>query len=134
MDRLVLRPEHWSQMRAHVEGESPLEACGLLAGRKSYVRAILPVTNRLASPSRFIMDPVEQIRAFQWIEDSGLELLGIYHSHPAGPRGLSETDIAEAAYPVVHVIWSPLGSGWEPRAFRLLEGRPEEVPLETAAE
>lgn len=131
---LTLQPDDWLRMRAQVERESPLEACGLLAGREGRVQAVLPVTNRLASPSRFVMEPVEQLRAFQWIEDNDLELLGIYHSHPAGPRDLSETDIAEAAYAVVHVIWSPLGGEWQPRAFRLLDGHPHEVPLELAVE
>ncbi len=36
-----------------------------------------------------------------------LELVGIYHSHPHGPPGLSEIDVKEAYYPeVVHLVWS----------------------------
>ena len=53
------------------------------------------------------MEPAEQVRAFAEMENKGLELVGIFHSHPAGPGtaeaarvGLSPTDIAEAAYPV----------------------------------
>lgn len=134
MRKLVLRAEHWSQMRVHVEEEAPLEACGLLAGSGEQVEAVLPVPNRLSSPTRFLMEPVEQLKAFEWIDERGLELLGIYHSHPSGPRGMSETDIAEAAYPVVHMIWSPLGGAWEPRGFRLLDGRVEQVSLEVVDE
>ena len=36
----------------------------------------------------------------------GSMLIGIFHSHPAGPETASVTDIAEAAYEVVSVIWS----------------------------
>ncbi|MGE5249127.1 MAG: M67 family metallopeptidase [Bacteroidota bacterium] len=122
--------QHRASMRSHVSALAPLEACGLLAGKAGRVEAVLPVTNQACSPTRFIMEPVEQLKAFEWIEDHGLELLGVYHSHPAGPEGMSATDRAEAAYDVVHVIWSRPRGVWKPRAYRLLNGQAREVQLE----
>jgi proteasome lid subunit RPN8/RPN11 len=121
-------------MRAHVEAHAPLEACGLLAGRERCVQAVLPVANRLQSATRFMMDPAGQLRAFEWIDDQGMELLGIFHSHPDGPEGPSATDIAEAAYDVVQVIWSLPRGAWGPRAYRLENGQVHEVELELIAE
>ena len=79
------------------------------------------------------MDPVEQLRAFAWIEANSLDLLGIFHSHPSGPDTLSETDIAEAAYEVVQIIWSPSSlpeEAWQARAFWIENGRLYNVELE----
>ncbi len=90
---------------AHV----PLEACGLLAGRNGSVKKVLPVRNQAQSPVRFVMDPYEQLQAFEWIDSQELELVGIFHSHPAGPETVSATDIREAAYEVVHLVWSRAG-------------------------
>ena len=97
-------------MRNHAESSSPLEACGLLAGKDGFVREVFLITNQAQSPVRFRMDPIEQLHAFDQMEAAGLELLGIFHSHPSGPETPSPTDIAEAAYQVVQIIWSPLGN------------------------
>lgn len=108
----------------------PNEACGLLAGVGEEVRLVLPVRNEAASPVRFRMDPREQLAAFRRIEEEGLQLLGIYHSHPTGPDHLSPTDLAEAAYPeAAYLVWYPAPEGWRCRAFRLDGPRPEEIPL-----
>jgi proteasome lid subunit RPN8/RPN11 len=76
------------------------------------------------------MDPREQVKAFDWIESSGRQLLGIFHSHPAGPESLSPTDIAEAAYEVIHIVWAPKESQWQARGFWIENGRASEVPLQ----
>jgi len=110
----------------------PLEACGLLAGAADVVREVLPVANQIQSPARFRMDPMEQLRAFDWIESHGLELLGIFHSHPAGPDRPSTTDIAEAAYRVVQVIWSRAQGVWEANGYWIEDGRISDVELYTA--
>src|SRR5574341_1600815 len=117
MEALKLKREHWEAMRAHVETHVPLEACGLLAGKNDSVEKVLFVTNRAESPVQFRMDPREQLKAFDWIESSGLDLVGIFHSHPEGPDTISATDITESAYPVVHVIWSCPRGEWQARGF-----------------
>jgi proteasome lid subunit RPN8/RPN11 len=128
--KLTISRKHWQQMQQHVARQIPLEACGLLAGKNDRVDEVIMVRNQEQSAVRFRMDPYEQLRAFDWIESQGLELLGIFHSHPAGPETVSSTDIAEAAYDVVHLIWSPLQDRWQARGFWIETGSVTEVSLE----
>ena len=116
-------------MHTHVASQIPLEACGLLAGKNDRVEKVLPVRNQAQSPGRYVMDPYEQLKAFSWIESNDLDLLGIFHSHPTGPETASVTDIAEAAYEVVHLIWSLQGETWKLRGFWIENGKVFEVSL-----
>jgi [CysO sulfur-carrier protein]-S-L-cysteine hydrolase len=127
--QLTLNREHWQQMLHHVDSHIPLEACGLLAGTDNRVKKVIEVRNQAQSPVRFVMDPYEQLKAFDWIESNGLDLLGIFHSHPAGPETASVTDIAEAAYEVVHVIWSRIEDRWQAHGFWIENGEAIEVTL-----
>jgi len=130
MDRqLTLGKEHWQEMLDHVDGQVPLEACGILAGKNDRVQKVIVVRNQAQSPVRFVMDPYEQLQAFDWIESNGLDLLGIFHSHPAGPEIASATDIAEAAYEVVHLIWSRHQHGWQARGFWIENHHATEVAI-----
>lgn len=128
--QLILNKDQWQEMREHVQRQSPVEACGLLAGTENRVEKVIRVRNQARSPVRFVMDPYEQLEAFGWIEANGLDLLGIFHSHPTGPDTVSETDIAEAAYEVVHIIWSRSESGWKARGFWIENSRATEVSLQ----
>ena len=117
-------------MLDHVDQNAPLEACGLLAGKNDRVENVILIQNQAQSPIRFVMDPYEQLQAFAWIDSQGLDLLGIFHSHPAGPETVSMTDIAEAAYEVVHVIWSRSQTSWTARGFWIENGHATEVSLQ----
>ena len=129
ISRLTLSKKQWDEMHTHVAQQTPLEACGLLAGKNDQVEKVLLVWNQAQSPVRYVMDPYEQLKAFSWIESHDLDLLGIFHSHPTGPETASATDIAEAAYEVVYLIWSLSGETWKPRAFRIENGQALDVPL-----
>ena len=118
------------EMLDHVTWHAPFEACGLLAGREDQVEKMIRVRNQAQSPVRFVMDPYEQLNAFDWIDSNGLDLLGIFHSHPAGPETVSATDIAEAAYEVVHVILSRTDGIWKARGFWIENGMAQEVSLQ----
>ena len=135
-ERLILSRAQWEFMRGHVAGCLPFEACGLLAGKIDTVHEVLAITNQLRSSTRFRMEPAEQVRAFAMIETKGLELLGIFHSHPAPPgaadasrAGLSPTDIVEAAYPVTQVLWSRVKGPWEAKGYWVEDKHISEVAL-----
>jgi [CysO sulfur-carrier protein]-S-L-cysteine hydrolase len=128
--QLILSKHHWQQMLDHIDQQTPLEACGLLAGKEDRVEKVIPVRNQSQSPARFVMDPYEQLEAFHWMESNRLDLLGIFHSHPTGPGTASAIDIAEAAYEVTHIIWSRDQTGWQARGFWIEDGRASEVPLQ----
>jgi proteasome lid subunit RPN8/RPN11 len=128
--RLIIPGDILIGMTEYVASRVPLEACGLLAGRDDRVEKMIGVQNQAQSPVRFVMDPYEQLRAFEWIESNRLDLLGIFHSHPAGPETVSPTDMAEAAYEAVHVILSWNGGGWIARGFWIENGAATDVTLE----
>jgi len=95
----------------------PEEACGILAGRLKgelyQAKCVFPTTNLLHSATRYRIDPVEQLAVFNQMDAQGLELVGIYHSHPNGPDSPSPTDIAEAYYPeAAYLIWFRKGGEW----------------------
>jgi proteasome lid subunit RPN8/RPN11 len=117
MQNLILTSEQWQTMRNHVNAEAPLEACGLLSGKDSRVESVHQIRNQVQSSARYVMDPIEQLNAFNWIESHNMDLLAIYHSHPTGPENVSATDIEEAAYPVVYIVWSRMRGEWQARAF-----------------
>ena len=127
---LELNDSLLQEMITYVEKHAPLEACGLLAGREARVEKMIGVLNQAHSEVRFAMDPYEQLRALDWIESSGLDLVGIFHSHPAGPETVSPTDIAEAAYAVVHLILSRRENHWKARGFWIEDGSAYEVTLQ----
>jgi proteasome lid subunit RPN8/RPN11 len=119
LDELTLKA-----LAHHAQSGLPEEICGLLAGSWSRPPRVIPIENELHSPNRFRMNPLEQLRAFEQIESAEEELLAIYHSHPAGPPHPSETDIAEAFYPVYTVILSPdlHAPTWRTRVFWIENG------------
>jgi len=130
MRRIVLRAVDWRRMQELVEAGMPLETCGLLAGMGERVSRVIAVDNIERSSVHFRMEPRAQIQGLIEIERDGLELLGIFHSHPTGPSMPSATDRAEAAYPeAAWLIWSPAGGGWTCRAFSLDRSEPEEIPV-----
>ena len=129
---LRLTSAQLAEMEAHVQVCLPAEACGLLAGANGTIYKVIPIKNQADSLVRFRMEPAEQLRAFNYIVAQGWQLLGIFHSHPAGPPRPSATDIAEAAYDVVHIIWSPSGGAWKASAFWIRSGLLSEVKLYVA--
>ena len=126
---LILKRAHMFAMQRHINYEAPLEACGLLGGKNQRVELVLPVKNEAESRVRFKMEPRAQLRAMNQIESEGLDVLAIFHSHPKGPSAPSPTDVAEAAYPVVNIIWSKAGRRWQARGFWIEAGQVTEVPL-----
>ncbi|MFH1185631.1 MAG: M67 family metallopeptidase [Chloroflexota bacterium] len=138
--RLFLDLVQWERMRAHVQSCMPMEGCGLLAGTGDSVCEVFPIDNREQSMSRFRMDAAEQLRAFRAMEEGGMELLAIFHSHPADARAgegpadePSATDVHEAAYPAVQVIWSRHAGQWRARGFWIENARVTDVPLHIIA-
>jgi len=130
MQSITLTKQQLQQMITHVDAQAPLEACGLLAGLDSKVESVIEVANQAQSAVQFVMEPVGQLKAFEWMESNGMELIGIFHSHPAGPETPSPTDIKEAAYDVVNVILARVDDQWRARGFWIEDGTFKEVLLQ----
>jgi proteasome lid subunit RPN8/RPN11 len=134
--KLLISAVNWQVMLDHVRSCVPEEACGLLGGRMqdaARAEVVLPVANQLHSPVKFRMDPAGQLKALNILEESGFDLIAIFHSHPAGPEIPSLTDQAEFYYPgVLTLIFSPMEGSldWRARAFHLTGSLPIEVSVE----
>lgn len=85
---------------------SPLEACGILAGRITHqyqdvqrkVLEIYSCRNELNSTSRYELGAEEQYEIFRQIDDLDLDLIGFYHSHPHSDSRPSTFDREIANY------------------------------------
>jgi proteasome lid subunit RPN8/RPN11 len=120
---LYLSPQHWAQMEADVSSKSTEEACGIVAGEGNHSKLVIPVTNMLHNPYRFRMDPGEQLKAFLLVEEKGLDILAIYHSHPHGINSPSVTDYEEFAFPgVIYLIWYQDANKWQCRGYLMESG------------
>jgi proteasome lid subunit RPN8/RPN11 len=122
-----LRDEMIEQARA----EYPNEACGLLAGKDGSATRVFRMTNAERSPVIYRMEPREQLKVFNEIEDAGLDLVAIYHSHTRSPAYPSATDVRLAYYPEAVYLIVSLQDADEPvlRGFRIHDGRVDEVEL-----
>ncbi len=120
-------------MVCQVREAYPREACGVLAGEGDVVKWVQPITNVEDSRNRFRMDPQEQLDVLLRIEDEGLQLTAIYHSHPHGPSDLSVSDVKGAAYlEAAYLVWSPAAQEWSCKAFIIEHNAVREIPIHIA--
>jgi len=131
LEHLILSKEHLKQMENHIIQNLPEEACGMLGGKDSQVEVVIPITNQAHSPVKYFMEPVEMLKAFEWLEQHGLEMIATFHSHPMGPLHPSETDIREFYYPgTAMLIWAPKeGVQWVVRGFVIEGSGYREIPI-----
>jgi proteasome lid subunit RPN8/RPN11 len=81
------------------------------------------MSNLDASPVSYRLDAREQLQAFERIEDEGLELVGIVHTHTHSEAYPSETDVNLAFYPDAAYLIMSLTDRDRPelRAFRIVD-------------
>ena len=85
MLKLEIPTNIFQQMTAQAKELAPIEACGILAGSNERVEKLYKMTNVDNSSTHFMMEPKEQFTTVKDIRSAGLEILAIYHSHPATP-------------------------------------------------
>lgn len=119
----------------------PDECCGFLFGEEDAagnrnIQAIQVVNNAKEGDKRrrFVIAPLDYIRAEQYADDNKLTLLGVYHSHPNHPAIPSEHDRVAAqpffSYIIVSVLEGKIGPI---RSWRLNEDMQfEEEAVRTA--
>jgi len=92
--RVLLSTPAWKTILLDVCGRQEIEACGVLLGSMDqegnwHVEEAIPLRNTYASPVYFEFDPAELLAID--LEQPG-RIIGVYHSHPAGPSIASSTD------------------------------------------
>lgn len=118
----ILDALHAEAARAH-----PDEACGLLLGRGSRIEGLLPASNVHPLPqTHFEIDPRALIGAHREARSGGPEIIGYYHSHPAGAPTPSAADGAGASgdgriWAIIGLgrveLWRDAPSGFEPVGY-----------------
>lgn len=104
-----------ARQRARIEvwacSRYPLEACGLLLGRSTGARVTVVdvrlARNLVPARDRYELDPLDHLDAEEHAREHGLEVVGVWHSHPDHPAVPSESDRAGAwegwSYAIVSV-------------------------------
>jgi proteasome lid subunit RPN8/RPN11 len=125
---ITIPKELRDRMVEHAVAELPNEACGLLAGEDGSFVRFYPMTNADHSPVTYRLDPQEQIRVFNEIEDRGWQLGGIVHSHTHSEAYPSPTDRGQAFYPEAYYVLVSLADPESPviRGFTIRDGEVEE--------
>jgi proteasome lid subunit RPN8/RPN11 len=118
------------------EGEAayPYECCGLVLGRLDAndgreATSLLVVNNSREGEDkrrRFVIEPLDFLKAEREAAKKGLEVLGIYHSHPDHPALPSQYDLDHAlpfySYLIVSVAEGAAGDLF---SYRLKDDRSE---------
>jgi proteasome lid subunit RPN8/RPN11 len=91
--------EPWERMVRHAETIYPNECCGAMLGRlnggSKLVTEAVPMENAYAGAQgeRYELRPEDLLEADRQARVRGLDLIGIFHSHPDCDAYFSETDL-----------------------------------------
>jgi proteasome lid subunit RPN8/RPN11 len=106
-----LTPAVDAAIRAHGRETFPHECCGAMLGKDGVVSEAfkLPNTTEEGPRRRFLVRPDDYRVAEKRARDTGLDLLGFYHSHPDHPARPSQFDLDHAWPSFSYVIVSVMG-------------------------
>lgn len=128
---LQIPADKMEEIRLQGEQAYPDEGAGLLLGtlegdRKQVVSVVLLDNRREGNTrrNRYLLSPRDYLLGETEAARLGLEVLGVFHSHPDHPNLPSEFD-RDWAWPVfsylITSVWA--GKAGESRAWRLVEDR-----------
>lgn len=127
-------------VRAHVVRTYPEEGCGVLLGRQvgedRFVERAIGFENARADSrhNRYLIAPDQFLIAEREARSRGLDVVGVFHSHPDHPARPSSFDLEHAWPYYSYLILSVIGGEVaEARAWRLADDRaafnPEELDM-----
>jgi proteasome lid subunit RPN8/RPN11 len=94
-----IEPTPWAEMVAHARSTYPNECCGAmlgtLDGERKTVRQAVALENAFegAQAARYELRPEDLLAADRAARSRGMDLIGIYHSHPDCGAYFSKTDL-----------------------------------------
>jgi proteasome lid subunit RPN8/RPN11 len=128
---LDISPSTLKEIHTHGESAYPEEGAGLLLGElnngSKRVTQILSLTNtreESARHNRYLLEPEDYAHGEEEAERLGLEVLGVFHSHPDHPNVPSEFD-RNWAWPWFSYLSTSVRPpmAMESRSWRLTEDR-----------
>lgn len=124
---LKITNELIEKINRHIEAAYPGEGAGFLLGTDGIVNDVLPLDNAReeeARYNRFLLTPEDYLKAEMKAMEMGVDLIGVFHSHPDCPNVPSEYD-REWAQPFFSYIISRVDQGKtvSHRSWRLQEDR-----------
>ena len=133
MQKKILLPKVFRQsLEQHANVQSPLEACAILFGTsndKTWETTDIFLTENIdKSEVNFTISNKQLMEGYTIAEDKGLDIVGIFHSHPNSQPSPSNTDIKfMKGNPVPWIIYS--GITKEMKAY-LLDSDLIQIPIE----
>ncbi|MBI3537415.1 MAG: M67 family metallopeptidase [Chloroflexi bacterium] len=135
---MKIKRDQVEQIVAQAKRDAPNETWGMIGGKNGRALKIYPMRNAHATPvTRYSADPYELLQVVREIEEqTAMDIVAIYHSHPATVGYPSPTDIAEAHYPdSIYILISLMNPQHAVmRGYRIVDGKVEEITLEVEEE
>jgi proteasome lid subunit RPN8/RPN11 len=111
---LKIKKQHIEEIKRQAKEGYPYEVCGFLIGKMDYssnTREVLEVIqvenqNKERANDRFDISPKDYMKVEQYADSKGLQIVGIYHSHPDHPDRPSQTDLQFALEDLSYIIFS----------------------------
>ena len=130
--KILLHKVFRQSLEQHANVQSPLEACAILFGTsndKTWETTDIFLTENIdKSEVNFTISNKQLMEGYTIAEDKGLDIVGIFHSHPNSQPSPSNTDIKfMKGNPVPWIIYS--GVTKEMKAY-LLDSDLIQIPIE----
>jgi proteasome lid subunit RPN8/RPN11 len=119
----------WDHGQRHYPEEGAGLILGTMNGEERWATRVLPLENKFRPESRhnrYLITPEDMLDGEQEAERFGLEIIGVFHSHPDHPAEPSEYDRQWALPWYSYLITSvDQGQALETRSWRLNDDRSE---------
>jgi len=106
---ITLTQNQLAQLEKHARESLPNESCAFLLGsctEQVAISEVMVVKNAQADRVSFSVPADELLKAYKTAEEKKLQVVGIFHSHPARPEPSSTDARFMEINPVVWVIYS----------------------------
>ncbi|MBS1835894.1 MAG: M67 family metallopeptidase [Acidobacteria bacterium] len=129
---LTIEKAAWDVMVAHAEATYPNECCGVMLGKGKTVTRAKAVENTYqgAQEDRYEIRPEDLLAADREARKDGLDIVGIFHSHPDCAAYFSKTDLENSCPWYSFVVLSILKGKFDNAGSFLPNAEQTEAPEE----
>ncbi len=114
------------EIHRHLEAGYPHEACGVMLGKDGVVTEVVRADNQRSDSAhnRYLIDPLAYRKIERDADKRGIQIVGIYHSHPDVAARPSQFDLDHAFPYFSYLIVSVRkGKATESNSWQLREDR-----------